>query len=229
MTGACGPYNLGGSATEMLWEPHAYIYTYLWVLLVHGQVAAMLRFVGSMSNLPLLTNRWYQYHTHDKMMERKMVTDPGYGMGISACNRLCSVATGHSLVTLFSLFVLIEDRPFVEGSQVTNLLSRAHTCLWEQEGSLLSYRGFRLFLDWLIRDGERWRSKHRTEIGSQVWGLGVQVWMGTWTHRQEWNGLVLFVLRIQARRVFLGYPAGLHWFMNHRFYVTVRHGYGLAP
>jgi hypothetical protein len=158
-----------------------------------------------------------------------MVTDQGYGMGISGCNMLCSVVTGHSLVTLFSLFVLIEDRPFVDGSQVTNLLSWAHTCLWEQEGSLLSYHGFRLFLDRLIGGGERWRSKHHTETGSQVWWLGVQVWMGTWTPRQDWNGLVLFVLRVQVRRVFLGYPTGLHWFMNHRFYVMIWLGYGLAP
>jgi hypothetical protein len=98
----------------------------------------------------------------------------------------------------------------MDGSQVTYLLSRAHTYLWEREGSFLSCRGFWLFLDRLIGVGERWRSKHRTETGSQVWGLGVQVWMGTWTPQQEWNGLVLFVPGLQARRVFLGYPAGLH-------------------
>jgi hypothetical protein len=30
---------------------------------------------------------------------------------------------------------------------------------------------------WIIR----WRSKHRTEAGPQVLGLGVLVWTGTWT------------------------------------------------
>jgi hypothetical protein len=44
------------------------------------------------------------------MMERKMVTMQGYGMGIGGCNWLCPAATGHSLVALFSLFVSIEDR-----------------------------------------------------------------------------------------------------------------------
>ena len=81
----------------------------------------------------------------------------------------------------------------VDGSQVIDLLSWAHTCLWEREGSLRSCRGFRLFPDRLIGGGERWRSKHHTETGSQVWGLWVQVWTGTWTPWQEWNGLVLFV------------------------------------
>jgi hypothetical protein len=38
-----------------------------------------------------------------------------------------------------------------------------HILLREQEGSLLSCRGFRFFLDRLIGGGERWRSKHRTE------------------------------------------------------------------
>jgi hypothetical protein len=40
-----------------------------------------------------------------------MVTGQGYGMGIGGCNRLCPVAIGLSLVALFFLFMLIEDRP----------------------------------------------------------------------------------------------------------------------
>jgi hypothetical protein len=31
----------------------------------------------------------------------------------------------------------------MDPSQVTDLLSRAHTCLWEREGLLLSYHGLR--------------------------------------------------------------------------------------
>jgi hypothetical protein len=38
-----------------------------------------------------------------------MVTGQEFGMGISGCNRLCPAATGHSLVALFSLSVLIKD------------------------------------------------------------------------------------------------------------------------
>ena len=45
------------------------------------------------------------------MMEKKMVTGQGYGLGIDGCNRLCPAATGHSLVTLFFLSVSIKDRP----------------------------------------------------------------------------------------------------------------------
>jgi hypothetical protein len=64
------------------------------------------------SNLSLLIIGGYYYcDSHDKMMERKMVTGQGYGMGIGGCNRLCLAATGLSLVALFSLSVSIEDRP----------------------------------------------------------------------------------------------------------------------
>jgi hypothetical protein len=34
-------------------------------------------------------------------------------MGIGGCNRLCLAAIGHSLVTLFSLSILIEDCPLL--------------------------------------------------------------------------------------------------------------------
>ena len=43
-------------------------------------------------------------------MRGKMEIEQGYGMGIVGCNELCPAATGLSLVTLFSLSVLIEDR-----------------------------------------------------------------------------------------------------------------------
>jgi hypothetical protein len=39
-----------------------------------------------------------------------MVTEQGCGMGIGGCNRLCSAATGHSLVALFSLSMSIKNR-----------------------------------------------------------------------------------------------------------------------
>jgi hypothetical protein len=39
-----------------------------------------------------------------------MVTGQEFGMGIGGCNRLCSVATGHSLVALFLLSISIKDR-----------------------------------------------------------------------------------------------------------------------
>jgi hypothetical protein len=49
----------------------------------------------------------------------------------------------------------------MDPGQVTDLLSQAHTCLWEWEGLLLSCHGLWLFLDRLIGGGDRWRSKHR--------------------------------------------------------------------
>jgi hypothetical protein len=61
----------------------------------------------------------------------------------------------------------------MDPSQVTDLLSRAYTCLWEQEDLFLSCHGFRLFLDRLFRVviyiGWR-RSKHHTEAGPTVLG-----------------------------------------------------------
>jgi hypothetical protein len=45
------------------------------------------------------------------MMEKEMVIEQGYGMGIGGYCRLCPAATGHSLVALFSLSLSIKDRP----------------------------------------------------------------------------------------------------------------------
>jgi hypothetical protein len=52
--------------------PHAYIYLPR-VLLVQGHVATLLKFIGSVSNLSLLTidGYYYYYYIHDKMMESK--------------------------------------------------------------------------------------------------------------------------------------------------------------
>ena len=54
-----------------------------------GRVAAMLRFFGSVSNLPLPTIGDYYYHSHDKMVKGKIVTEQGYGTDIGGCKRLC--------------------------------------------------------------------------------------------------------------------------------------------
>jgi hypothetical protein len=79
-----------------------------------GSCSALLRFIGSESNLSLLTiGGYYYYNSLDKMMEGKMVTGQGYGMGIGGCNRLCSAATGHDLVALFFLSMSIEDHPLL--------------------------------------------------------------------------------------------------------------------
>ena len=47
------------------------------------------------------------------MMKGKMKIGQGYGTGTGGCNELCPTATGLSLVTLFSLFMSIKDRPLL--------------------------------------------------------------------------------------------------------------------
>ena len=66
-----------------------------------------------MSNLPLLIIGDYYNYSHDKNDERKIETEQGSGMGIGGCNELCPTTTRLSLVTLFSLSMLIEDRPLL--------------------------------------------------------------------------------------------------------------------
>ena len=76
-----------------------------------------------------------------------------------------------------------------------------------REGLLLACCGFRLFFgltDW--RQGW-WRSKHRTESGTQERGLGVQVWTGPGPRDRRvvgWSSLCLGY----KRACVLGYLAG---------------------
>ena len=67
----------------------------------------------SMSNLLLLTIGDCYIYSHDKNDERKMETGQGYGMGYGGCDELRLAATGLSLVTLFSVFMSIKDRPLL--------------------------------------------------------------------------------------------------------------------
>ena len=92
---------------------------------------------------------------------------------------------GHSLVILLSLSVSVKDRSLHKPSrQVTDLLSRAHTWVWTL-GRLVA------LLSWVsalsgptVRIIFWWsRSLHRTESGTQGQGLGVLVWIRTWTPR----------------------------------------------
>jgi hypothetical protein len=49
--------------------------------------------------------------THDKIVERKLVTGQGYGLGIGGCKMLCPVANRAWLGYTFPLSVLVKDRP----------------------------------------------------------------------------------------------------------------------
>ena len=70
----------------------------------------MLRFFGSVSNLSLLVIGDYCYYSHDKMVKRK------WRLGRDMVRVLVGVIgcvprpTGHSLVTLFFLFVSVKDQ-----------------------------------------------------------------------------------------------------------------------
>ena len=48
--------------------------------------------------------------THDKMVERKMVTVQGYGLGIGGCKRLCPTVNGAWLGYNVSLSMSVKDR-----------------------------------------------------------------------------------------------------------------------
>jgi hypothetical protein len=87
-----------------------------------------------------------------------MATRQGCGMGIGGCSNLCSVATGHNWVAQFPYPCQLRIVRCMDPGQVTDLLSRAHTCLCEQKGLLLSCHGLWLFPDRLIGGGDRWRS-----------------------------------------------------------------------
>ena len=70
----------------------------------------MLRFFDSVSNLPLLIVGDY-YYSHDKMVKGNgdwVGIWYRYWWGVIGC---VPRPTGHSLVTLFSLSVLVKDRP----------------------------------------------------------------------------------------------------------------------
>ena len=80
--------------------------------------------------------------------------------------------TGHSLVTLFFLSVSVKDR------SLHWVLGRSQTYYPEhilifgnREGSLLSYRGFRLFLDLLIGGGDGEGLSTALSPGLMCWGL----------------------------------------------------------
>ena len=108
-----------------------------------------------------------------KMMKEKIKTGQGYGRGIGGCNELCPVATGLSLVILFSLSVSIEDHPLLW------MVVRSQTYYPEH---ILTYGSGNARCSLIVGSSsfrtdslEAGRSKHHTESGTQVWGLGVQV------------------------------------------------------
>ena len=77
-----------------------------------------------------------------------MVTGQGCGLGIGGCKRLCPVAAGHSLVTLFFPVWSVKDRSLHMTLGRSQTYYPEHILVYGRlEGLLLSCRGFRLFLD----------------------------------------------------------------------------------
>jgi hypothetical protein len=93
-------------------------------------------------------------------------------MGIGGCNRLCPVVMEHSLVALFSLSVLIKDRP-LHGPWSSHrfIIPSTYLLMGAERLTLLSWApALSGPIDW----------KHHFEAGPQVWEFGIQVWIGTW-------------------------------------------------
>jgi hypothetical protein len=147
---------------QEFYDTHLHIYIHPWVLLVHDRVVVLLRFIGSVGNLSLLTigsySYYYYYYILDKMMERKWRPDRDVVwvlVGVASCVPRPRGTTG---LYYFSCPCQLRTVHCMDPGQVTDLLSRAHTCLWEREGLLLSCHGLWLFPDRLIGGGDRWRS-----------------------------------------------------------------------
>ena len=103
----------------------------------------------------------------------------------------------------------------VDGSQVTNLLSWAHTCLWERKGLLLSCRRFLLFLDRLIGGGDGGGLSTTLSLGLWHGGLESKFGRGPGPLDRRVVGWSYLCLGYK-RGVCFGVPAGLYWFANRR-------------
>ena len=115
----------------------------------------------------------------------------------------------------------------VDSSQVTDLLSWAHTCLWEREGSFLFCRGFRLFSDRLIGGGDGEGLSTTLSSGLRSGGLESKFrrWPGPLDRRVVgWSCLCLGYKRDVCFRV-----SSWDTLVRESPRDAVRLGYGLAP
>jgi hypothetical protein len=150
------------------------------------------------------------------------VTGQGYGMGIGGCNTLCPVATGHSLVALFSLSVSIEDRPLLWMVVRSQIYCPEHILAYESGKAryslVMGSSSFRI--DWLeagIGGGLSTIVRPSLKCG----GLESKFGRGPGPLDRSGMGWSCLCLGYKWGVWFSRYPAGLHWFTNHRFHVTV--------
>ena len=106
--------------------------------------------------------------TYDKMVERKMVTEQGYGWVLVGVKGCVLRPTGHSSVTFFSLFVSIKDRSLHKASWASHRFIVPSAYLGMGAGKTCCS----LVADPALSrptDGKRrwWRSLHHTESGTQ--------------------------------------------------------------
>ena len=128
-------------------------------------------------------------------------------VGVRGC---VVVDTEHSLITLFSLSGRLRtDRCIRHRGQVTDLLSRAHTCVWALGRLVALLSRIRLFPDRLLGfvfgGGDPCTA---LSPGLRGGGLKSQFERRPRHPGQKSDGLVLLVPGVQAGRVFSGYPAG---------------------
>ena len=96
----------------------------------------------------------------------------------------------------------------MDARQVTDLLSRAHTWVWAQ-GRLVVLLSWNLALS-RPTDWRRGGGGPCTALSPRLRSGGLESMFGWGPGHpgQEGDGLVLLVPGVQARHVFLGYPAG---------------------
>jgi hypothetical protein len=158
------------------------------------------------------------------------VTGQGYGMGISRCNRLCPVPTGHSFVVLFFLFMSIEDRSLLWMVVRSQIYCSKH---------ILAYGSGKARNSLVVGFGSFWTDWLEAGVGGGLStalrpGLkcgGLESKFGRGPRSLDISGMGWSCLCLGYKRgvCFSGYLARLHWFANRRFYVTVLLGYGPAP
>ena len=118
--------------------------------------------------------------------------------------------TGHSLVTLFSLSVSVKDPPlhWVLGKSQTYYPE--HILVYgSREGSLLCCRGFWLFLDQLIGDGDGGGLSTTLSLGLRCGGLESKFGQGPGPHDRRVMGWSYLCLGYKQGMCF-GVPSWAH-------------------
>ena len=122
--------------------------------------------------------------------------------------------TGLSLVTLFSLFMSIKDRPSLWMVVRSQTYYPEHILVYgSRKGSLLSCRGFRLFPDWLIGGRDGGCLSTTLSLGLRCGGLESKFGRGPGPLDRRVMGWSCLCLGYKWGVCF-GVPSWAHWFTN---------------